>query len=75
LIFPQGLGTKSIGHITRGIGMTCVYHRAAGAVAVLLVLTLGLSACGNTIRGVGKDLGGVVDATQDAGRSVASSVK
>ncbi len=40
-----------------------------------LALVLGLSACGNTIRGVGKDLGGVVDATQDAGRNVANSVK
>lgn len=43
-------------------------------VALALSLVLGLSACGNTIRGVGKDLGGVVDATQDAGRSVAKSV-
>ncbi|PYB75093.1 entericidin B signal peptide protein [Rhizobium wuzhouense] len=40
-----------------------------------LSLLLGLSACGNTIRGVGKDIGGVVDATQDAGRNVANSVK
>jgi predicted small secreted protein len=44
-------------------------------VALALSLVLGLSACGNTIRGVGKDLGGVVDATQDAGRNVANSVK
>ena len=43
-------------------------------IALALSLALGLSACGNTIRGVGKDLGGVVDATQDAGRSVAKSV-
>jgi predicted small secreted protein len=43
-------------------------------VALALSLVLGLSACGNTIRGVGKDLGGVVDATQDAGRNVANSV-
>ncbi len=44
-------------------------------VALALSLVLGLSACGNTIRGVRKDHGGVVDATQDAGRNVANSVK
>lgn len=35
---------------------------------------IALSSCGNTIRGVGRDMGNVVDATQDAGRSVANSV-
>jgi len=29
-----------------------------------------LSACGNTIRGMGHDTANAVDATQDAGRSV-----
>ncbi|MCA1971181.1 MAG: entericidin B signal peptide protein [Rhizobium sp.] len=47
---------------------------------VLSALALGLSlilltSCGNTIRGVGRDLGNAVDATQDAGRSVVNSVK
>jgi predicted small secreted protein len=37
--------------------------------AALLVL-LALSSCGNTIRGVGRDTANVVNATQDAGRSV-----
>jgi entericidin B len=41
---------------------------------MLLALTFGLSSCGNTIRGIGSDLGNAVDATQDAGRSVANSV-
>ncbi|WP_159953178.1 entericidin B signal peptide protein [Rhizobium sp. 18065] len=41
---------------------------------VLGLALVALSACGNTIRGVGRDMGNVVDATQDAGRSVANSV-
>nr|WP_307376470.1 entericidin B signal peptide protein [Peteryoungia aggregata] len=43
--------------------------------AVLVAVTLSLSSCGNTIRGIGNDLGNAVDATQDAGRSVANSVR
>jgi predicted small secreted protein len=50
------------------------FHHCA-RLALALSLVLGLAACGNTIRGVGKDLGGVVDATQDAGHSVAHSMK
>lgn len=41
------------------------------AVATVLSLT----ACGNTIRGIGNDVGNVVDATQDAGHSVARSAR
>lgn len=48
--------------------------RISTAVAVSLAL-LALTACGNTIRGLGRDMGNAVDATQDAGRSVANSVK
>lgn len=55
--------------------MTLIAHRSATIVATLMVLTLGLSSCGNTIRGIGNDLGNAVDATQDAGRSVANSVR
>lgn len=44
------------------------------AVALGLAL-LALTACGNTIRGLGRDMGNAVDATQDAGRSVVNSVK
>ncbi|MGL3605400.1 entericidin B signal peptide protein [Rhizobium sp. G187] len=44
-------------------------------IALALSLVLGLSACGNTIRGIGNDVGNVVDATQDAGRSVARSAR
>lgn len=54
--------------------MTVAFQRSAGVVAVLLAVTLGLTSCGNTIRGIGNDLGNAVDATQDAGRSVANSV-
>ncbi|MDO9418719.1 entericidin [Pararhizobium sp.] len=44
------------------------------AKAVIVVAALAaLSACGNTIRGVGRDAANTVNATQDAGRSVANS--
>ena len=55
--------------------MTVASVRFAGAFAIVMSLTLGLSSCGNTIRGIGNDLGNAVDATQDAGRSVANSVR
>lgn len=42
--------------------------------ALIVSFMLGLSSCGNTIRGIGNDLGNAVDATQDAGRSVVNSV-
>lgn len=42
---------------------------------VVIVSLVALSACANTIRGVGKDMGSAVDATQAAGHSVANSVK
>jgi entericidin B len=54
--------------------MTVASQRFAGVVAMLVALALVLSSCGNTIRGIGNDLGNAVDATQDAGRSVANSV-
>ncbi|WP_427139578.1 entericidin [Shinella sp. G-2] len=40
----------------------------------MLAALVVLSACGNTIRGVGRDTANAVDATQDAGRRVARSV-
>ena len=57
--------------------MTFIAHRSATILAILMlmVMMLGLSSCGNTIRGIGNDLGNAVDATQDAGRSVANSVR
>lgn len=39
-------------------------------ISIVLAALLALSACGNTIRGVGRDTANAVDATQDAGRSV-----
>ncbi|MFN3363668.1 MAG: entericidin B signal peptide protein [Allorhizobium sp.] len=42
---------------------------------LVISVTLGLTSCGSTIRGIGNDLGNAVDATQDAGRSVANSVR
>ncbi|QLF70503.1 entericidin B signal peptide protein [Peteryoungia desertarenae] len=43
--------------------------------ALVGAMLVTLAGCGNTIRGVGRDVGNVVDATQDAGRSVANSVR
>ena len=39
-------------------------------VTIILAALLALSACGNTIRGMGRDTANAVDATQDAGRSI-----
>ncbi len=47
--------------------MTAKHLARFGIVLTALVL---LSACGNTIRGIGRDTANAVDATQDAGRSV-----
>ncbi|MCL6709435.1 hypothetical protein M8R20_20820 [Pseudomonas sp. R2.Fl] len=44
------------------------------ALIVVLATLATATGCGNTIRGVGRDVGNAVDATQDAGRSVASSI-
>lgn len=49
-----------------------------GTVTVLgatLVALLTLSACGNTIRGMGRDTANAVDATQSAGRDVDRAAK
>lgn len=43
-----------------------------GAVSILLVAALSLSACANTVRGVGRDVGGTVDATAGAVNDVAN---
>ncbi|THV25132.1 entericidin [Peteryoungia ipomoeae] len=45
------------------------------SLSVTLLALVALTACGNTIRGVGNDVGNVIDATQDAGRSVARSAR
>ena len=39
-------------------------------ISIVFAALLALSACGNTIRGMGRDTANAVDATQDAGRSV-----
>ncbi len=44
-------------------------------VALLLAALLSLSACANTIRGMGRDTANAVDATQGAGRDVAHAAK
>jgi predicted small secreted protein len=41
--------------------------------AALILTVFALSACGNTIRGVGKDAASTVNATQAAGQSVESA--
>ncbi len=55
--------------------MTVFSQRFAGVGALIIAIMFGLPSCGNTIRGIGNDLGNAVDATQDAGRSVANSVR
>jgi len=52
-----------------------MYANKIPAVAALLLAVLTLSACGNTIRGIGRDTANTVDATQDAGHSVQRAAK
>jgi entericidin B len=44
-------------------------------IAAIALMAVTLSSCGNTVRGVGKDLAGTVDATQDAGKRVDNAAK
>jgi entericidin B len=44
-------------------------------ISIVLAALLALSACGNTIRGVGRDTANAVDATQDAGNNVANAAE
>jgi entericidin B len=39
-------------------------------ISIVLAALLALSACGNTIRGIGRDTANTVDATQGAGRDI-----
>ncbi|GEO83391.1 entericidin [Ciceribacter naphthalenivorans] len=42
---------------------------------VLMASAFGLSSCGNTIRGIGKDTANTVNATQQAGQDVGNAAK
>ncbi|HBF28806.1 entericidin [Rhizobium sp.] len=44
-------------------------------IASIVLVAAALSSCGNTIRGIGKDAAGTVDATQNAGHRVAKAAK
>jgi entericidin B len=44
-------------------------------ISIVLAALLALSACGNTIRGMGQDTANAVDATQDAGNNVANAAQ
>ena len=44
--------------------------RTTATVAVMFAALVTLSACGNTIRGMGQDTANTVNATQDAGKRV-----
>lgn len=44
-------------------------------IAVLLAVIVLAGGCTNTIRGAGQDTANVVDATQDAGRNVATEAQ
>ena len=39
-------------------------------ISIVLAAILALSACGNTIRGIGRDTANAVDATQAAGQDI-----
>ena len=49
--------------------------RSTAVLAIIGVSLLGLTACGNTIRGVGKDTANAVGATKTAVKDVARSAK
>ena len=42
---------------------------------ILLTALVVLSACGNTIRGLGRDTANAVDATKDAGNNIARAAQ
>ncbi|MGI2033298.1 entericidin [Rhizobium panacihumi] len=44
-------------------------------VIAMAVMTMGLAACGNTIRGVGQDAANTVNATQNAGKRIDRAVR
>ena len=44
------------------------------SILAVLIAALGLPACANTIKGVGKDAANTVDATKAAGEDVAKAV-
>ncbi|CAN7476474.1 entericidin [Pararhizobium sp. LjRoot255] len=47
--------------------------KTIATIGLVLFSIATLTSCGNTIRGMGRDTANVVDATQDAGRSVERS--
>jgi entericidin B len=49
--------------------------KTSALIAIVGLTVLTLSSCGNTVRGVGKDLAGTVDATQNAGKRVDNAAK
>jgi entericidin B len=50
-------------------------RRISVTIVSIALATVALSSCGNTIRGVGKDVAGTVDATQNAGKRVDNAAK
>jgi len=46
-------------------------YRKVSAITAVLATVMILSGCANTVRGVGRDVGGTVDATGAAVRDVA----
>ncbi|MCP8893712.1 entericidin [Shinella daejeonensis] len=44
-------------------------------IGIVFAALLALSACGNTIRGMGQDTANAVDATQDAGNRVSRAAE
>ena len=48
-------------------------RQTVATVSVILIALATLSACGNTIRGIGQDTANTVNATQSAGKKVANA--
>jgi entericidin B len=59
--------------LSAGRNLTMTVKTLATVGAVLVALST-LTACGNTIRGIGQDTANTVNATQSAGKKVAHSV-
>ena len=47
--------------------------QTVATVGAVLIALMTLSACGNTIRGIGQDTANTVNATQSAGKKVANA--
>jgi entericidin B len=57
------------------VGTENMTAKILGRIAIVSVALISLSACGNTIRGVGADTANAVNATQAAGQDISSAAQ